>query len=541
MASSKVYDVCVVGSGPAGGVLAKELAERGAKVVLVEAGRQIPVAEYRTHSWPYELPNRSAPMPGYLPEVMDSVRYEDSDSIFVDRIRAVGGRSIHWNAVCLRFAERDFRERSISDVEEDWPLSYQDLAPDYSYVEKMIGVTGSLEHLDILPDGDFLPPLKLRCCEHLVKRACAKMGIPFIPTRKALVTRPYDHRPACHYCGHCMRGCDVGAIFSTAVSMLPKAQKTGNFTLMASKLAREILVDREGRARSVSIIDTVTRQEEEVRARVFAVCSGTIETPRLLLNSSSPRFPNGIANSSGLVGRYLTGHSGATLYAYLESLVGTKPVNNDGALDHGLIPRFNHLDQRKLDYVGGWHYQTNIASFMFPHHAHLLKGFSSQFKEQVRFLQPGFFHMGSICKVLARKENYVTIDLNRPDIYGVPIPLIHFRFCDNDRKLLQDSLDRGREILEAAKPRALFTPDGDIGGFAGHEAGTTRMGNDPRTSVLNSYCQSHDVQNLFAISSGAFPSLPEKNPTHTVMALAVRGARYIMDESRKGSLRGSVL
>jgi choline dehydrogenase-like flavoprotein len=536
-----VYDVCVIGSGPAGGVLAKELAERGAKVGLVEAGRQIPVSEYQTHSWPYELPNRSAPMPGYLPEVMDAVRYQDSDSIFVDRIRAVGGRSIHWNAVCLRFAERDFREKSISGVEEDWPLSYQNLAPDYAYVEKMIGVTGSAEHLDILPDGDFLPALNLRCSEHLVKRACARMGIPFIPTRKALVTRPYDHRPACHYCGHCMKGCDVGAIFSTAVSMLPKAEKTGNFKLIPNKLAREILVDREGRARSVSVIDTITRQEEEVRAHVFAVCGGAIETPRLLLNSRSPRFPNGLANSSTLVGHYLTGHSGATLYAYLENLVGSKPVNNDGALDHGLIPRFNHLGQRKLDYVGGWHYQTNFASFMFPHQAHFLKGFGSQFKEQVRFLQPGFFHMASICKVLARKQNYVTLDPDRRDIYGVPIPLIHFRFCDNDRKLLQDSLDRGKEILEAAKVRALFAPDSDIGGFAGHEAGTTRMGNDPKTSVLNSYCQSHDVQNLFAISAGAFPSLPEKNPTHTVMALAVRAARYIMDETKKGNMRGSEL
>ena len=541
MDSTRVYDICVIGSGPAGGVLAKELAEHGAKVALVEAGRQIPVVEYQTHRWPYELPNRSAPMPGYLPEVMDAVTFEDSDSIFVDRIRAVGGRSIHWNAVCLRFAERDFREKTTSGTEEDWPLSYQDLAPDYTYVEKMIGVTGSVEHLDILPDGDFLPPLNLRCGEHLVKRACARMGIPFIPTRKALVTRPYDSRPACHYCGHCMRGCDVGAIFSTAVSMLPKAQKTGNFTLIPTKLVREILVDREGRARAAAIIDTVTRQEGEVRARVFAVCGGAIETPRVLLNSRSPRFPNGLANSSGLVGRYLTGHSGASLYAYLEDLVGTKPVNNDGALDHGLIPRFNHLGAGSLDYVGGWHYQTSIDSFMFPHHAHLLNGFGSRFKEQVRYLQPGFFQMSSICKVMARRENYVTVNPERPDIYGVATPLIHFRFCDNDRNLLKDSVVRGREILNAAKPRKLFTPDESIGGFAGHEAGTTRMGNDPRTSVLNSYCQSHDVKNLFAISAGAFPSLPEKNPTHTVMALAIRAARYIMSEAKNGSLRGSVI
>ena len=535
----RTYDICVIGSGPAGGVLAKELAESGANVVLVEAGQSIAPEEFHTHAWPYQYPDRRGPSPGYFPEVTEAIRYEDSDHVGVDRIRAVGGRSIHWNAVCLRFAERDFRERSNGGVEDDWPLSYQDLAPHYSYVEKMIGVTGSRENLDILPDGDFLPPLKLRCSEQIVKRACTRMGIPFIATRKALVTVPFDNRPACHYCGHCMKGCDVGAVFSTAVSMIPKAEKTGNFTLMPNKLAREILVDSEGSARAVSVIDTVTRKEEEVGARVFAVCGGAIESPRLLLNSRSPRFPNGLANSSGLVGHYFTGHAGSSLYAYLDDLVGTKPVNNDGATDHGLVPRFNQYGDKKLGYVGGWHYQTNFAGFMFPHHANYLKGFGKNFKEQVRFLQPGFFHMSAICKVLAKKENYVSVDPGRLDTYGSPIPVIHFRFCDNDRMLYQDSIDRGREILDAAKVRTLIVATPEIGGFASHEAGTTRMGSDPRTSVLNSYCQSHDVKNLFVISGSAFTTIPEKNPTHTIMALAVRAARYITSESRKGNLRAS--
>src|SRR5260370_19519604 len=191
-AETQVFDVCVIGSGPAGGILAKELAESGAKVVLVEAGRVIAPEEFHTHGWPYEFPNRVVPHPGYPREATEAIRYEDSDNVGVDRCRAVGGRSIHWNAVCLRFAERDFRERSLEGIEEDWPLTYQELAPDYSYVEKMIGVTGSRENLDILPDGEFLPPLKLRCSEEIAKRACAKMGIPLIPTRKALITIPYD-------------------------------------------------------------------------------------------------------------------------------------------------------------------------------------------------------------------------------------------------------------------------------------------------------------------------------------------------------------
>ena len=182
-----IFDVCVIGSGPAGGVLSKELAEAGAKVALVEAGREIQREEFSYHAWPYEFSNRKKPTPGYPREVTEAIRYQDCDRISVDRIRCVGGRSIHWNADCFRFSERDFRERSMEGVEEDWPVSYQEMAPYYSYVEKMIGVCGTRENLEVLPDGEFLPPLKFRCSEEIVKRACARMGIAMIPTRRALL------------------------------------------------------------------------------------------------------------------------------------------------------------------------------------------------------------------------------------------------------------------------------------------------------------------------------------------------------------------
>jgi choline dehydrogenase-like flavoprotein len=240
----------------------------------------------------------------------------------------------------------------------------------------MIGVTGSRENLEIVPDGEFLPPLKFRCGEAIVKRACTKLGIAMIPARKAVLTRPYDDRPACHYCGNCMKGCDVGAIFSVPVSMFPKAVRTGNFTLLSNKIARELLVDREGRVKSVSVIDTLTRKEEEVRASVFAVCCGAPESARLLLNSRCPQFPNGLANSNDMVGRYLHGNVSANVNGYLDDLVGTTPVNNDGATDHSYIPRFNHLEKKK-SYVGGFHYQLDYAGFMFPYHAQYLSGFGS--------------------------------------------------------------------------------------------------------------------------------------------------------------------
>ncbi len=534
-----VYDVCVVGSGAAGGVLAKELAEGGAKVALIEAGRSMTAEDFHYHAWPYEYPyrgtRRARRAPYYPPQVTEAIRYEDSDAVSVDRIRAVGGRTIHWNAVCLRFAERDFRERSLEGVEEDWPLSYQELAPYYAYVEKMIGVTGSRENLEIVPDGEYLRPLKFRCSEEIVSRTCRKMGIAMIPARKAVLTEPYDGRPPCHYCGHCMEGCDVGAIFTVPNSMLPKAQRTGNLTLLSNKLAREILVDRDGKARAVSVIDTVSRCEEEIRARVFAVCCASIESARLLLNSRSPQHPNGLANSSDLVGRFLAGHVTANVMGYLEEMAGTPAVNNDGATDHSYIPRFN-LDGKKRDYVGGFQYQLQYMTFMFPHHARHLKGFGARFKEQVHHLQPGFVHLGGFGKVLARPENRVTVDTDRLDAYGIPIPVVHFRFSDNDRALWKDMVKSAKEILDTAKAQLVISTDGGPVGFASHETGTARMGRDPRTSVLNPFCQGHDVKNLFVVDGSCFVTFPEKNPTLTIMALAVRAARAMISESRKGSL-----
>jgi choline dehydrogenase-like flavoprotein len=536
-----MYDVCVIGSGPAGGVLSKELAEAGAKVVLVEAGRSMKFEDFHYHAWPYQKPylgtqEYGTPPDAYPQELQKAIRYDDCDDVSVDRIRAVGGRSIHWNAVALRFAERDFRDYSLEGVEEDWPLSYQDLAPCYSHVERMIGVTGSRENLDIVPDGEFLPPLNLRCSEEIVKRACGELGIRLVPTRKAVLTVPYDGRPPCHYCGRCMSGCDVGAVFSTPVSMFPKAQKTGNFTLLERKIARELLTDNEGRVRSVSLIDTSTKREEEVRAAFFAICCGAPESARLLLNSRSSRFPHGLANSNDMVGRYLNGNVAAEKYGYLDELAGTSPVNNDGATDHAYIPRFNHLHGKKK-YVGGFHYQLNYAGFLFPYQSKYLQGFGKQFKEQVRNLQPGFVQLGGWGKVMARPENRVTVDPHQVDSYGIPIPVIHFRFSQNDVDLWNDIVQNSTEILEKAKASTMFDTISAPTGFGSHEGGTVRMGKDPRTSVLNSYCQAHEVNNLFVVGGSAFTTYPEKNPTLTIMALAVRTARYLAEEVKRGNLK----
>ena len=237
-----------------------------------------------------------------------------------------------------------------------------------------------------------------------------------------------------------------------------------------------------------------------------------------------------------MVGRYLNGNVAGEVYGYLDELAGTPPVNNDGATDHAYIPRFNHLHGKK-NYVGGFHYQLNYAGFMFPYQTRYLQGFGVQFKEQVRNLQPGFVQLGGWGKVMAMPENRVTVDPHTTDSYGIPIPVIHFRFSPNDVALWNDIVQNGMEILHQAKAGKIFSNIPAPIGFGSHEGGTVRMGKDTRTSVLNSHCQAHEVKNLFVVGGSAFTTYPEKNPTLTIMALAVRTARFIADEVNRGNLK----
>lgn len=536
-----MYDVCVIGSGPAGGILMGQLTRAGAKVVLIDGGRVMQPADFHHHVWPYQLPYRGIkegeqPAAAFPPSVTTAIRYESPDNVRVDRIRAVGGRSIHWNGECHRFSEDDFREGSLHGIEEDWPIRYEELAPYYSYIEKMIGVSGSRENLSVMPDGDYLPALKPRCSEVILHRSCAKMGIPVIPARKAVLTVPYDNRPPCHYCDQCMSGCDVGAIFTIPNSILPKAETTGNYTLMAGKIAREILVDSNGMVRAAVVVDTTTKAEEEVKARIFVVSCGAIDGPRLLLNSRSSRFPNGIANSNDLVGRHLTGSIGTGLIAFQEELVGRQMTNTDGATNHTIIPRFTDDKRRKGKYIGGFQFHPQLGTDRFPYQVHLLKGFGESFKKRVRFLQPGLFTVLGLGKPITKIENRVMIDPERLDSYGMPLPVVKFSFNEYDRALYKDMKDNALEILHAMKCDPVYSLDSEPWGFASHEIGTTRMGTDPKKSVVNSHGQTHDVKNLFVLGGSTFTTFPEKNPTLTIMALSARTGVYMAKEVKKGNL-----
>jgi choline dehydrogenase-like flavoprotein len=533
---SITYDVCVIGSGAAGGIVTKKLCEAGAKVILLEAGEEIRPNRFRSHCWPYDLQYRgfrSEKQELFYPgDIRDSIRYENSDSVSVDRIRVLGGRTVHWNAVVLRYAPPDFRQHSIYGIETDWPISYEDIAPYYDRIEQMIGVCGNDDRLEILPAGrHYLPPLPLRCSETILKRAVAPMGIPVISVRKALLTRAYDNRPACHYCGHCMDGCDVSAIYSTPGSMLPKARRTGNLTLRQNALAREILLDKDGLARAVSIVDRLTRKEEEIRARIVVVCCATVESARLLLNSKSRRYPDGLANSSGVVGRHLHGHSSAQIIMYLKELEDRPPSNQDGALDQAFIP---HHDTKRL--TGAYDFQINYDGYMFPFQARGIAGYGAEFKRQVRRMQGAMLHLGGFCKVTGHPDNRVTVDPERADAFGIPIPVVRFRFGDTDRQIFTQMRNTSLEIADRLKADVRVTMPESPGGFASHENGTVRMGTNPRTSALNAFCQSHDVKNLFVTDGSTFPTSAEKNPTLTIMALSLRASEYMIDKRRKGEL-----
>jgi len=329
-----------------------------------------------------------------------------------------------------------------------------------------------------------------------------------------------------------MDGCEVGAIATSVNAILPDALATGRLTLRTNALVRHIDVDGEGRASGVTFVDRVTRRDHSIRARFVVVGCGAIETPRLLLNSASARFPNGLANSSGLVGRYLTGHTQLNMHGYLEALVGRDPVNQDGATDHSIIPRYNHLRPAK-DHVGGFFAQVMYETHDYPHHATRVAGFGTSFKREVAALQPAMFQMGGMAKVIARRESRVAIASGKADAHGIPLPSVQFTYCDNDRALWNEMSASLEEIFHTAGAR-LFFKDSWMNGFASHEAGTCRMGDDPKTSALNRSSQAHDVPNLFVVDGSAFTTLPEKNPTLTIIALSMRAGRHVAGLARRG-------
>ncbi len=537
------YDVCIVGSGASGGIAAKELTEAGLRVVVLEAGNWISPSQFRTHTWPFELPFRGRwpshgtnDYSGFL-FVKDPVVCP-AERIDYALLPAVGGKSLLWAGHSWRFGERDFQNRGIGD---DWPVSYQELAPYFDRAELFMGVSGSLEGLASVPDGKFLKPLTLRCGEQLLKEGVEKnLGPAYrvFPVRKAINTEAHGGRPPCHYCGYCMRGCDVEAKYTSANAAIPAAEKTGRLTLITDAIVRELSVDPSGRRCDGAVfIDRQTRKEYRVRARVFALACGGVEDVRILLMSKSRHFPNGLANSNGWVGKNLLSEHGTGCLGYIERLVGGKVLNEDGTGQHGEIQNV-YYDQPSKNFARGYMLDIASGAEQVPGYAAMVPGYGKKYREEVRRLYPAIVAIGGHGEMLANDKSFVDLDPVARDDFGLPKARMHLEWGENELAMMRDMHEKCIAIIEAAGGKVLGSRGRrDKPGFDGENlVGTVRMGDDPRRSVLNSRNQTHDVKNLWVLDGASFTSFCEKNPTLTVIAVAMRAADHLAEAMKRGEV-----
>lgn len=566
MAQQPVYDAIVVGSGATGGWAAKELTEKGLRVIMLEAGRKLdPAKDYKMLAWPYEMKHR-----GVVPQ---TTLYKDRQPtqskcyacdeyghhFFVDdkdnpyttpadkpfdwiRGRHVGGRTLMWGRQSYRLSDYEFKAASRDGFGEDWPISHDELAPYYERVERFVGISGSKENLPQLPDSVFLPPMALTCGEQLLKKAVEARWKDrnVIIGRVAMLTQNHNGRAACHYCGHCERGCDTHSYFSTPASTLPAAMATGKLTLRTNAVASHVIVDpKTGKAKGVAFVDRLTKKAHEVFGKVIVVCASTIESSRLLLNSASRQHPNGLGNSSDALGRYLMDH------VYGIGLSGTVPqvakypyAHDDGRNNGVYIPKYRNVLDKHPKFLRGYGIQSQAQRGIMPSHLKRMPGWGEHFKKLIRETPdaPSWW-IGAFGEMLPRKENRVTINKSVKDAWGIPVAHIDCSHSDNEREMAKDQLETMREMVTEAgwkiegEDTKLHPP-----GLCIHEVGTARMGNDPKTSVLNKHNQSWDVKNVFVTDGACFVSMGYQNPTLTMMAITVRACDYIAEEFRKGNL-----
>ena len=557
--SPKVFDVCIIGSGAGGGTAAKVLTEGGLNVVMLEAGPPLnPAKDFKEHVWPYQLAHRGVGVGGRSDEFMapngfweiegEPYTTAPGSDFHWFRSRIVGGRTNHWGRIALRFAPVDFRSRSTDGMGDDWPITYADVAPYYDKVESFIGVFGSKENVPSAPDGVFLPPPVPRCTETIVKKACDQLHITCIPSRLAILTQPVHGRPPCHYCGQCGRGCVSASNFSSSQVMIPPAQATGRFTLITNAMAREIVVGKDGRAQAVSYIDKTTRNEMRVHARAFVVAASACESARLLLNSRSSLFPNGLANSSGAVGRYLTDSVGSDAYGYFPQLEKIPRHNHDGTGGmHMYMPWWKY--DRRNDFLRGYHIEFGGGLDMpgvgeFHGVCEEYEGYGTSLKQNCRSKYGNYIGFSGRGEMIPNADTYCAIDPNVVDKWGIPVLRFHFKWSENEIKMAKDMQETFRSIVAAAGGTFFSDakPGGDLpygisaGGRIIHELGTARMGSDPATSVLNSHSQAHDVTNVFVCDGASFVTNPDKNPTLSIMALSWRSSEYLLDQAKKGQI-----
>jgi choline dehydrogenase-like flavoprotein len=562
MSEPNTFDAIVVGSGITGGWAAKELTEKGLKTLVLEAGRNIvPEQDYVEHVPQWEMKFRGMGDRRNLAEdqPIQSTCYacdEWSSKFFINdkehpyttdpgkpfrwiRGRQVGGRSIMWGRQSYRWSDLDFEANLREGIAVDWPIRYADIAPWYDYVEEFAGISGEALGLAQLPDSKFLPPMELNCTEQFVRSELARhFGGERVLTigRAAILTQDHRGRAACHYCGPCERGCITRSYFSSLNATLPAAEKTGRMTVRPFSVVHSVTFDaKTRRATGVRVIDAQTKAAVEFRAKVVFLCASALESVRILFNSATSEFANGLANSSGELGHNLMDHvtaGGAT------ALI---PGNEDrfelGRRPNGTyMPRFRNVKSKHPDFLRGYGFQGGAHREGW-NRGILQTGFGADFKKSLSKPGPWRFSFGGFGECLPNHNNYVELEKEKVDAWGIPTLKIHSGWSENELALRKDMAISAAEMLAAAGGREIEPFErNDPPGFAIHEMGTARMGRDPRTSVLNSFNQAHDVRNLFITDGGAMVSSSCVNPSLTYMALTARACDYAVRQMKKGDL-----
>ncbi len=559
------YDAIVIGSGISGGWAAKELTEKGLKVLVLERGKDIKHGlDYRgehapTWKFPFHgKPDRQKNNEDY-PIQSESYAFSEATKHFFNndkknpyvrnqdkpfdwmRADVVGGRSLIWGRQVYRFNEQDFKPHQQDQNGIDWPIEYKDLAPWYSHVEKFIGVSGQKENLPELPDSEFLPPMKMFALEKTIKKRLASKAPEVTMTmgRCAILTENHNGRAACHYCGPCHRGCSTGGYFSSQSSTLPAAKATGNLTIKADSVVEKLIYDKEsGKVSSVQVVDVHSKKRQQYSAKLFFMCASTVASTQILLNSKSDSFPNGLANSSGTLGHFLMDH------AHGSSAVGFFLDDMDsyyfGNRPNGTyIPRFKNLDKnhKEKDFVRGYGYQGHVvrSDWRFSFNS---KGFGASYKESLRKPGPWIWSLTGFAECLPQKNNKVTLDENKQDSYGIPQVAIEFEWGNNEKALWKDAANNAERLMKAAGSVFSIKSKGlkNVGGSGIHEMGTARMGSDPTNSVLNKHNQAHDVANLFVTDGACMTSSSCVNPSLTYMALTARACDYAVKQLADGHI-----
>ena len=565
-----IYDVVIVGSGAGGGMAAKVLTEAGANVLILEAGVMFDTArDSKMMAWPYQSPRRGLPIPerqfgefdaGWGGWTLEGEPYTSAPGDRFDwfRTRMLGGRTNHWGRISLRFGPDDFKRKSLDGLGDDWPITYDDLKPYYDSIDRYIGLFGSNEGLPNDPDGIFQPPPKPRCYELLIKEASERLNIRCIANRLSILTRPLNGRPACHYCGQCGRACAAHANFSSPSVLLPPALATGRLTITANAMAREVTIDDAGLANGVSYIDKTSGRENHVRGRIVVLAASACESARLLLNSKSNRFPQGLGNSSGIVGKYLTDSTGTGVTGFIPKMMNGVPHNEDGANGaHLFMPWWG--DNQKLDFPRGYHIELGggrrMPGFGVLGGVHRYNGtevgggmlagggYGKKLKDDYRRFYGATVSFAGRGEMIPNENSYCEIDPTVVDRWGIPVLRFHWKWSDHEVLQVKHMQETFRAIIGemggtplTPMPTAQRQYDIAPGGSIIHEVGCVRMGNDAKTSVLNNHCQAHDCRNLFLTDGGPFVTNPDKNVTWTILALAMRTSEYIADQRKAGSI-----